>query len=191
MTEKLGLFETSFVDAIEIIAAAKELPQQTRRHWITSLRQIAKALDKALAVIPARYSAVRADLINLHEVPAGLTAKTLAEPQEQREDGSAVVGAGKGIPAHGASLNDKWEELKTKIKDRLIRWRLSSFMRFCSANNVSPSEVDEAVVDQFMSYRLRCGKPADTAFRRLMARAWNANVGTVAGWPPSALLNRR
>jgi hypothetical protein len=77
MTATSPLIETSFADAIVIIAKADELPEQTRRHWATSLRQIAKALDKPLEVIPARYSAVRADLAQLHQVPAGLTAKTL------------------------------------------------------------------------------------------------------------------
>ena len=71
------LIETSFADAIAIIMAASELPEQTRRHWTTSLRQIAKSLDKPPEVIPARYSAVRADLAQLHPVPAGVTAKTL------------------------------------------------------------------------------------------------------------------
>jgi hypothetical protein len=78
MTEPpVPLIEISFVQAIAIIAAADELPEQTRRHWATSLRQIAKALDQPLEVIPARYSAVRAELAQLHQIPAGLTAKTL------------------------------------------------------------------------------------------------------------------
>jgi hypothetical protein len=76
MSQTPVLIETSFADAIAMILAAEELPEQTRRHWATSLRQISKAFDKPLEVIPARYSAVRADLINLHQVPAGLTAKT-------------------------------------------------------------------------------------------------------------------
>jgi hypothetical protein len=71
------LIESSFADAIAIIAAADELSEQTRRHWTSSLRQIAKALDKPLEVIPARYSAVRADLGQLHHAPVGLIAKTL------------------------------------------------------------------------------------------------------------------
>ena len=54
MTATSPLIETSFADAIVIIAKADELPEQTRRHWATSLRQIAKALDKLLEVIPAR-----------------------------------------------------------------------------------------------------------------------------------------
>ena len=45
MTENRILIETSFADAIAIIAAASELPEQTRKHWPSSMRQIAKALD--------------------------------------------------------------------------------------------------------------------------------------------------
>jgi hypothetical protein len=43
-------------------------------------------------------------------------------------------------------------------------------------------------VERFIDYRSRCGKPADTAFRRVMARAWNANVGAIAGWPDIKLV---
>jgi hypothetical protein len=46
MTPTPFLIEPSFVDAIAVIAASPELPEQTRRHWTTSLRQIAKALDR-------------------------------------------------------------------------------------------------------------------------------------------------
>jgi integrase len=56
-------------------------------------------------------------------------------------------------------------------------------MRFCSANKIAPAEVDEAVLDRFMDYRSRTGSCSDDAFRRLLARAWNANVGTIPGWP--------
>lgn len=43
MTENPILIETSFAEAVVIIAAAQELPEQTRRHWPSSMRQIAKA----------------------------------------------------------------------------------------------------------------------------------------------------
>jgi hypothetical protein len=47
--------------------------------------------------------------------------------------------------------------------------------------------VNEAVIEQFLAYRCRCGKPATLPFRRLLTRAWNSNVGTVAGWPAQRL----
>ena len=188
MTENSLLIEASFADAIAIIAASGELPEHARRHWPTSLRQIAKAFDKPLEVIPARYSAVRANLAQLHEVPAGLTAKTLQNHKSNAKSALLWLAREKDIPEHGAPLSARWEELRSKTPDGLIRSRLSSFMRYCSANNIAPAEVDEAVVDRFVGYRSRCCKPTDAAFRRLVARAWNENVGTVPGWPAQRLI---
>ena len=118
---------------------SQELPEQTRRHWGTSLRQVAKALDRPLEVIPARYSAVRADLIGLHEVPAGLTPKTLANHKSNAKSALLWLTREKGIPEHGAPLNPAWEDLRAGIRDSLVRARLSSFMRFCSAVNRLPT----------------------------------------------------
>jgi integrase len=89
----------------------------------------------------------------------------------------------KGIPEYGAPLTPAWERLRAEISDGVARSRLSSLMRFCSANNIPPLEVDEAVLDRFMRYRAGIGKAVDNAFRRLLARAWNANVGKIQGWP--------
>jgi hypothetical protein len=115
MTEDPVLIETSFADAVAIIAAAPELPEQKRRHWTTSLRQIAKAFDKPLEVIPARYSAVRADLIQLHEVPAGLTSKTLQNHKSNAKGALLWLAREKGIPEHGAPLSDAWEVLRAEM----------------------------------------------------------------------------
>jgi integrase len=187
MTENRSLIEPSFAEAIAIIACAAELPEDRRRHWATSLRQVAKLLDKPLELIPARYSAVRADLLHLHHAPGGLTAKTLQNHKSNVKSALLCLAREKGIPEHGAPLSPQWGELRAKIKDGVVRSRLSSFMRFCSANDVAPNDVDETIVDRFGEYRSRCEKPVDDAFRRLLARAWNENVGIVPGWPARRL----
>jgi hypothetical protein len=94
----------------------------------------------------------------------------------------------KGIPRHGALLSPAWHALRGKIGNDLTRSRLSSLMRFCSANKIEPAEVNDAVIDRFMSYRSQFGRGADTGFRRLLARAWNANIGAIPGWPPHPLM---
>jgi integrase len=188
MSPNSVLIETSFLDAIGIIAAAAELSEQKRRHWTTSLRQIAKALDKPPEVIPARYSAVRAALAQLHHAPAGLSAKTLQNHKSNAKSALLWLAREKSIPEHGAPLTTAWEQLRIKIEDSLVRSRLSAFMRFCSANTIEPSNVDEGVVERFLAYRTQAGRPVDDAFRRLLARAWNANAGKVPGWPAQELL---
>jgi hypothetical protein len=110
MTEKPILIETSFADAIAMIAEAAELPEQKRRHWTTSIRQIARPLDRPLEVIPARYSAVRADLLQLHHAPGGLTAKTLQNHKSNVKAALLWLAREKGVPEHGIPLTPGWEE---------------------------------------------------------------------------------
>ena len=52
MTQTPVLIEPSLADAIAIIATSVELPEQTRRHWATSLRQIAQGFRQALGADP-------------------------------------------------------------------------------------------------------------------------------------------
>jgi integrase len=144
MTESPVLIETSFADAIAIIAASTELSEQRKRHWATSLRQFAKAVNKPLELIPARYTAVRADLAQLHEVPAGLIAKTMQNHKSNVKSALLWLTQEKGIPKYGAPLAPTWERLRVKA--------------------------------------------VDNAFRRLLARAWNAYIVRIQGWPSRTLL---
>jgi Phage integrase family len=183
MSQTPVLLEPSFADAIAIIAASDELPKQTQRHWTTSLRQVARALDKPLEVIPARLRAVRAGLARLHHVPAGSTLKTLRNHKSNVKSALLWLAREKGIPAHGAPLTPAWEDLRAQIKDGFVRWRLSSFMLFCSANGIAPAEVDERIVERFKGYRTQSGMATDDASGRRLVRAWNSNVGNIQGWP--------
>src|SRR5262249_52434741 len=89
----------------------------------------------------------------------------------------------KGVPKHGTPLTPAWETLRAQIEDRFVRWRLSSFMRFCSASGIAPAEVDERIVERFKGYRTQSGRPTDDASGRRLVRAWNSNVGKIRGWP--------
>src|SRR5262249_33487742 len=187
MSQTPALIETSFADAIMIIEASDELPIQTRRHWLTPLRQTAKALDKPLEVIPARLGAGRGDLAQLHHVPTGLTRKTLQNHKSNVKSALLWLAREKRIPRHGAPLTPAWEELRAQIKDPYIRWRLSAFMRFCSASSIAPTEVDEIILERFKGYRAQSRTPSGDASGRRLARTWNANVGKIRGWPARRL----
>ena len=65
------------------------------------------------------------------------------------------------------------------MTDNVVAHDCRPLMRYCSAKGVAPGAVDETVVDAFMEYRARStARPVKPATRRLLARAWNANVGT-------------
>jgi integrase len=85
-------------------------------------------------------------------------------------------------------ISPAWNGLWREIGNTRARYRLSSLIRYCSANSLAPADIDEAIVDRLMDYRRRCGLRADGAFRRLMARAWNSNVRVIPGWPARELV---
>jgi hypothetical protein len=184
MLENGSLIETSFADAIELIAQADELTAQTKGHWICSLRQIAKALDRPPETIPARYSAVRTPLRQLHHVPLGLTAKTLMNHKSNAKSALLWLSREKGVPEHGARFRPDWERLRSKVADNVARMRLSPLMRYCSAKGIPPRCVDEGIIDGFLEYRARStDRPVGPHTRRLLARAWNANIRAIENWP--------
>jgi integrase-like protein len=184
-----ALLEPTFVDAIGLIEGADELSPTTRTHWMCSLRQIAKALDKPLEVIPARYSAIKNHLRQLHHAPLGLTAKTLANHKSNAKAGLLWLTNEKSVPRHGTPLSADWERLHAQLSARQDRYRLASLMRFCSGQGIAPAAVDEIVVDGYYAYRSReMARSTHAVTRRVLARLWNAQIGVVEGWPCHRLI---
>ena len=78
MTEPLGLLEPSFSAAMTAIEDAADLSASVKRHWVCSLRQIAKWLGRPVEVTPARWTAISLAVGQLHHARLGVTAKTVA-----------------------------------------------------------------------------------------------------------------
>jgi hypothetical protein len=77
MTET-SLLEPSFADVAVAIEQASDLSPSTRTQWLCSLRQIARAMDKPLEAVPARWTAARHAVGRLHHAQVGSNPKTLA-----------------------------------------------------------------------------------------------------------------
>ena len=143
MTDKATTLEPTFADAIMAITAAADLPAQTQRHWCSSLVGIGKAFDQPLELIPARYSAIRARMAALHNVPLNWVAKTLANHKSNTKAALIWFAKEKDIPRNGVPLSPAWDRLRLQLTDPSTRYRLMPLMRFCSGARIEPEEVDE------------------------------------------------
>ena len=110
MTET-GLLEPSFADAAKAIESAADLPARTRSHWLCSLRQIAKALDKPMEIIPARWTATRFAVGRLHHARVGANAKTLANHKSNVRAALLWFGNEKNVPRRGMPFTPDWQSL--------------------------------------------------------------------------------
>jgi integrase len=182
------LLEPSFADAIAAIERANELPMSKRTHWICSLRQTAKALDRPLESIAARWVAVALKVNQLHHADSGVTWKTLANHKANVKAALFWFRNEQALPLRGAPLRPEWKKLRRRLKDRSQLSKLSGLIRYCSLKEILPAALNESVVDRYMAYRKETTALAvDTKTRRAIARAWNASR-TIEHWPQQQLI---
>jgi integrase len=183
------LIELSLAELLRAIEASPEVTVTRRRHWTCSLRITATALGKPPELLPARWTALRQPIARLHHVQMGVTAKTLANHKANVRAALRWFADEEDLPSRGAPLSPDWERLRDGIAHHRTRAHLSSPMRFWSAKEIAPEDVDEAALDACMAYRAATtALKANAAARRCIARAWNRCVGVVPGWPSQKLI---
>jgi hypothetical protein len=188
MTET-ALLEPSFADAAAAIEAATDLPVRTRSHWLCSLRQTARMMDRPMESIAARWTAARFPIGRLHHARVGANPKTLANHKSNARAALLWFAAEQDVPSRGMPLTPAWEQLRGRLPDRRARSVLSSLMRYCSTRGIVPAAVDEAVIDTYMGYRAETTALAcAAAARRSIARAWNRCIDLVEGLPVCRLV---
>src|SRR5215210_1659920 len=183
-----ALVEPSLEDALAAIARARFLTEATRQQWLCSVRQIAKALDRPLAVLPARWTALRIPVDRLHHAQLEISAKTLANHKANLKAALRWMHGETGGPVRGAPLIPEWAKLRDGIPDRGPRARLYGLMRYCSAKGIQPQHVTSEVVESYLAYRVETSSLAGgVAAHRLIARWWNRCAEQIPGWPRNRL----
>ena len=182
MTPATHLLEPSFAALIAAVEQATDLPVQTRSHWVCSVRQVAKWLDRPPAEIPARWNAIRMSVRQLHHARVRVTAKTFANHKSNVRAALRWFGNEHGVPQMGARLTPEWARFRDGL-ERPIRDRLYNFIRYCSARGIDPSSIDDTIFQDYWTYRTEfTGMASGNATRRPMVRAWNTCVAAREGW---------
>src|SRR5882672_4807159 len=188
MTEPMAPLEPTFSVAMTAIEAAADLSASVKRHWVCSLRQIAKWLDRPVEVTPARWTAIRLPVGQLHHARVGVTAKTVANHKANVAAALRWFGKEYSVPSRGVALLADWAVLRDGIGDRGRRARLYGLMRYCSGRSLMPASVDDAVVADYLRYRAETTSLVTSRMaHRSIARAWNVSAGENPAWPAQRL----
>ena len=171
------LLEPSFFDVATAIAQAAELPELKRRHWICSVRQIARWLDRPAALIPARIGAVEARLRQIHHARVGTTLKTLANHKANGRAALRWFAKQHNIPQHGMVLSSDWVAFRNEIGES-ARNRLSNFIRYCSARGIEPNGLSGRTKGpSAFCHGLRCDLRI-AACRAIHSSGWGTSPGS-------------
>ena len=139
--------------------------------------------------MPARWSAIKNEVLNLHAARVGANPKTLANHKANCRAALLLFAQEKNLPKTGAPLMPVWVALSAQIPDPNRRKRLSGLFRYCSAAMIAPEDVNEEVLDDYMRYRGETTRlAANAAVRRVIARAWNVCREEIKEWPGQGLI---
>src|SRR3954471_8043196 len=108
MTAPSALLEPSFSMAMTAIDEATDLSASVKRHWVCSLRQIARWIDRPAELTPARWTAIRMPVGHLHHAHLGVTAKTVANHKANAKAALRWFGKEYDVPARGVALPAEW-----------------------------------------------------------------------------------
>ena len=186
MTKAVGTLvgDPSFADAMEAIEKAEDLPPSQKRHWLTSLRQMAIYLDRPRSLIPTRIAAIGEAIKKLHPAQLGVGMKTFINHRANTR--AALLWFNKQTPFSGrkAPMDPSYRALLDQVEDRYAKDVLSPFLRFVSASQIPLQEVRDCHVEAFQAYRRETsfGRVKRTQHRSLV-RVWNDCAKGIPDWP--------
>jgi integrase len=183
------LGEASLAEAIAMIKLDTSIPASKRKHWLTSLTVIARAIGRPPESLPCRLTALRHHIERLNAAALGWEPKTLANHKSNVKAAINHIMKVKKLPARGAPLSGDWKELYDAITDVKPCRLLSGFVRYCSVREIKPTDANEQHVLDYFEFRNTTGfLRSGLALPRELMKAWNHCVENVPGWPQHTLV---
>jgi hypothetical protein len=171
--------DPSFADAMAAIERAEDLGPEQKRHWLTSLRQMERYLDRPLSLIPTRIAAITEAVNKLHPTRLGVNPKTFINHRAK------LLWFNKQTPYSGrkAPMDICYRALLDRVEDRYAKDVFSPFFRFLSALAIQLEDIRDSHAEAFQTYR------RETSFGRLrsLVRLWNDCAKQIAEWPQITL----
>ena len=180
--------DPSFADAMVAIETAEDLSTAQKRHWLTSLRQMALYLDRPLSLIPTRIAAIAEAVKKLHPAKLGVGHKTFINHRANAR--AALLWFNKHTPYSGrkAPMDPSYRALLDWVGDRYAKDVLSPFFRFLSALGIRLEDIGDGHAEAFQAYR------RETSFGRVklnqhrsLVRFWNGCAKQISVWPQVTL----
>lgn len=178
----------SLADVAEYIATNGLLTPRQRQETCSALRTVARAIGRRPEEIAASPRQLRERLAQLTPAMAGVSHGRWNNVLSLTRGALKLAGLATIAGRSTEPMAPEWRDLFRHLNHRRMREGLSRFARYCSAQGISPSDVDDSTAVSFLAALENEGlirKPRQV--HRMMCIAWNRAANTLAIWPQSRL----
>lgn len=179
----------TFADLIVRIDGDRGLSCSKKRQVSSALRKVADWIDKQPHEVPASATYLRRALTNFHPQQAGVTRKRVQNATSDVKFAMRHCGVVLNEATYLAALTPEWRAL-WDLLDGLDYYRsgLSRFMRFVSAQRITPEDVTQATFDAFLlALEAEAITKNPRTQHQTVCRLWNKCAITIQGWPQASI----
>ena len=162
---------------------------QRRRNLCSSVRTLGKLMGKNLTALPAHPGYYRQFIKALHPEQCGLSKSRIGNIKSDVLFALRHTGYIQKGHTYMAPFTPEWQVLWDEAaRAGRLRFYVSRIMHYCSARDILPAEVNDAVSEQ-----LRLALIDDSFAKgpirthKNIIRTWNKLVDQVPGWPKTRL----
>ena len=154
-----------------------ELSARRRRDLVSAIHTAARLLNRNVAELPADMATLRERLASIHHVQAGMSAKRLANVKSDLAAALRVADAVTPKPHCQIVRTPEWDAFLRSLTPPWRRFCLARLANYCSANGLSPIDVDDQVIGQFRHHLsdASLAKDPDKTWKRT-TQTWNSCV---------------
>lgn len=174
------------------IEARHDLPLLRRRDMASAIRTLAGWFKLPEENVPASAKYIRDMLMSVHTITANVSPRRIQNVRSLVLSAMREVGVSTKLAPYGFPLTAEWDSLRQLLAGNTYALtELSRFMRFCSAQGISPNMVSDTVSQDFLAAIDAESLITNPRIRhQSMCRVWNqmAKEHGQTGWP-QLLLN--
>lgn len=161
-------------DVLVAIGARPDLSETRQRDLRSSIKRVASFIGDDPARIPLDLRSIAAKLASLSPAAFGLTTKSFSNIRSNFIAAVQASGLKASYRSTRTPFSAGWKRLMGDLTTKRARFGLGRFARFCSANDLEPEAVNDAIIEAFIA-EVRTGtlhrKPND--LHRQVAIIWN------------------
>jgi len=173
-------------DLLGLIRSDDDIPATRRRNVASALRCIGRVLEMDLAALPADRRWLARRLRAADPARHGVGHKRWQNACSELSFALNRAGESALLPK-GQVLTPEWAALYARLTTKQLRNGLCNLVRWCSANGIHPSEVDDDALVRYRDYLDTRLRKDPKRIHRDTCRVWNLASQVVDGWPNNQL----
>ena len=164
------------------------IPYQQRMDMVSAINKAGILFNLPLSAIPANAEFFRQKFAKINHHNVSVSERRLGNIKSLLMRCLRHVGLSTKFLPYQAPMSSEWKRLYDLVPGKYERGGLSRFIRFCSRQGIRPADVNDEVLQGYLTALTEESLAKDPRTNhQTVCRLWNKMVEAVAGWPQTTV----